>query len=274
MGAAARTEVPFIVSGPEIIFRVAPVTSQGEMFCTAMETGSWVTGSDGRPCYGSLGVLLDDALGYAIVPSRPAGQWATTTETSVSFCAPIPAVASTVRAQSRVVAIDPSGGMAQVEVTDAAGQLVAFGTQRMRWVRGTPADLNGAATHPALPARPPSESPTFQQFGVSISATAAGAVLTLPPRQVLANPMGALHGGILFWASEIAGHAAVQRPGEGLSTASVHIAFVRPGTVTEPTVFEAVTLHRGRTLAVSQVTSRNAAGKTCTLATVTCHRTG
>jgi acyl-coenzyme A thioesterase PaaI-like protein len=36
-------------------------------------------------------------------------------------------------------------------------------------------------------------------------------------------------------------------------------------------VFEASTVHRGRTLAVAQVTSRNAAGKICTLATVTSH---
>jgi uncharacterized protein (TIGR00369 family) len=271
MGAAPRTDVPFIMGGPEIIFRVAPVISREKTFGSAMETGNWVTGPDGRPCSGSLGVLIDDALGYAVVHSRPAGQWATTIETSVSFCAPIPAGASILRARSRVVAIDPSGGMAQVDVTDAAGQLVAFGTQRMRWVRGTPADLNGAAT---LPARPPSESPAFRQLGASISATAAGAVLTLPARQALSNPMGALHGGILFWASEIAGHAAVQRPGESLTTASVHITYVRPGTVTEPAVFEAVTLHRGRTLAVSQVTSRNAAGKTCTVATVTCHHAG
>lgn len=270
MGAAPRAEVPFIVGGPEITFRVAPVVAREEIFWGAMETGRWVTGPDGRPCFGSLGVLLDDALGYAVVHSRPAGCWATTVETSVSFCAPVPAGATTLRAQSRVVTIGPSGGVAQVSVTDAAGQVVAFGTQRMRWISWTPAAADGAGPSPA---RPPSETPVLQQLGGSISATAEGAVLTLPPRPSLVNPMGVLHGGILFWASEMAGHAAVQRPGAGLTTASVHIAYVRPGPVTEPTVFEAVTLHRGRTLAVSQVTSRNAAGKTCTLATVTCHRT-
>jgi uncharacterized protein (TIGR00369 family) len=274
MGAAPRTEVPFIMCGPEVIFRVAPVTSRGEMFCGAMETGSWVTGPDGHPCFGSLGVLLDDALGYPVVHSRPADRWATSTEISVSFCAPIPADASTLRAESRVITLGPAGGVGQVCVTDPAGQLVAFGTQRLRWVSGTPAALDGAGTHPRSPAPAPSGAPALQQLGASISATAEGAVLTLPPQQALSNPMGALHGGILFCASEMAGHAAVQRPGEGLTTASVHIAYVRPGTVTEPTAFEAVTLHRGRTLAVSQVTSRNAAGKTCTLATVTCHRTG
>jgi uncharacterized protein (TIGR00369 family) len=272
MGAAPRAEVPFIVGGPEIIFRVAPVVAREETFLGAMETGRWVTGPDGRPCSGSLGVLLDDTLGYAVVHSRPADCWATTVETSVSFCAPIPAGASTLRAQSRAVTIGPSGGVAQVNVTDATGQPVAFGTQRMRWISWTPYYLDGAGTHAPSDAGPPSEAPTLEQLGGSISATATGAVLTLPPRPTLVNPMGILHGGISFCASEMAGRAAVQRPGADLTTASVHITFVRPGPVSEPAIFEAVTLHRGRTLAVSQVTSRNAAGKTCTLATVTCHR--
>lgn len=267
------TAIPFIVGGPEIAFRVAPVISEGEMFRGAMETGRWVIGPDGHPCFGALGVLIDDALGYPVVVSRPAGWWATSTEISVSFCAPIPAGVSALQAESSVVTVGPSGGVAQVRVTDADGQLVAFGTQRLRWVSGTPAALDGAGTGPGIsPAEPPREAPALQQLGASISATAKGAVLTLPPQPALSNPMGALHGGILFCASELAGHAAVQRPGAPLTTASIHIAYVRPGSVTEPTVFEAITLHRGRTLAVAQVTSRNASGKACTLATVTCHR--
>lgn len=273
---SVRAEIPFIVGGPEIAFRVAPVIARGETFLGGMETGPWVTGPDGRSCFGALGVLIDDALGYPIVVSRPAGCWATSTEISVSFCGPVPPGASALRAESRVVTVGPSGGVAQVSVTDAAGEPVAFGTQRLRWIPETPAALNGTQLPAALndtapPVGAPSEVPVLQQLGASISATAEGAVLTLPPRPALANPMGRLHGGILFCASELAGHAAVQRPEAALTTASVHIAYVRPGPVTEPIVFEAVTLHRGRTLAIAQVTSRNASGKPCTLATVTCH---
>ena len=116
---------------------------------------------------------------------------------------------------------------------------------------------------PRVKARPP--------VGRALTRTPGAATLVLPGSGTLVNPMGNLHGGIMFCASELAGHAAVQSMDYPLTTASVTITYLRPGLATGPTVFEASTVHRGRTLAVTQVTSRNAAGKICTLATVTSH---
>jgi uncharacterized protein (TIGR00369 family) len=116
------------------------------------------------------------------------------------------------------------------------------------------------------------EAGALELLGASLVRTPDGATLVLPGSGTVVNPMGNLHGGIMFCASELAGHAAVQSADYPLMTASVTITYLRPGAATGPTVFEASTVYRGRTLAVTQVTSRNAAGKICTLATVTCHR--
>jgi len=266
------TEVPFLAGGPERAFRVGPVTACGEAFRGTMATGRWVLGPDGHPSCGALGVLIDDVLGYPVVAARPAGYWAVSTEISVDFCAPVPAGGAGLEAESRVVHRDSSGGLAEARVRDAAGGVIASGRQRLRFIPGTPAALAAGGPGPEPPAGPPRQSPALDQVGATLSATADGAVLHLPLGPAVANPMGTLHGGIMFCATEMAGHAAVQRPGSSLSTASVHISYLRPGPVVGRVTFEAVTLHRGRTLALSRVAGRNEAGKICTLATVTCHR--
>lgn len=272
--AAAGAEVPFLIGGPESAFRVAPVSSHGEVYRGTMDTGSWVIGPDGLPSFGSLGVLIDDVLGYPVVHSRPADHWATSTEISVDFCAPVPADGSRLQAESRVVCLSASGGLAQARVLDATGAIIAVGKQRLRFIQGTPAALTAEGASQEAPAWGHREAPALEQLGAAIAPTSGGAILTLPVGPAASNPMGTLHGGIMFCASEMAGHAAVQRAGFPLATASVSIAYLRPGPVVGQVTFEAVTLHRGRTLAVAQVVSRTAADKTCTFATVTCHRPG
>jgi uncharacterized protein (TIGR00369 family) len=268
------TEVPFVAGGPESVFRVGPVIACGDVFRGTMATGGWVLGPDGHPSCGALGVLIDDVLGYPVVAARPAGCWAVSTEISVDFCAPVPPGDAGLEAESRVVHRDSSGGLAEARVLDAAGRVIASGRQRLRFIPGTPAALAPGGPGSGAPAGPPGQAPALDQLGATMSPTADGAVLHLPLGPAVANPMGTLHGGIMFCATELAGHAAVQRPGSFLSTASVHISYLRPGPVVGRVTFEAVTLHRGRTLAVSQVAGRNEAGKVCTLATVTCHRAG
>jgi uncharacterized protein (TIGR00369 family) len=237
-----------------------------------METGDWVIGPDGTPCAGSLGVFVDDILGYPVVHARPPGHWAASTEISVSFCGPLPQGGSTVHAESRLVSLSASGGLAQARVFDASGRTIALGSQRLRFIPGTPAALSpgGTATEHAghqIPA-----GTTLDQMGASLSQSEGGVCLALPLGPSVSNPMGTLHGGIMLCASELAGHAAVQSRDHPLTTSSVSIAYLRPGPVEGKAAFEATVLHRGRTLAVAQVASRTPHGKICTLATVTCHR--
>jgi uncharacterized protein (TIGR00369 family) len=249
------------------MFRVAPITAAAGIYRASMGTGSWTMGPDGQPCAGSAGVLADVALGYPVVAVGGASRWAVSIELTVDFCAPLPQDGQPLRSESSVIALSPSGGLTQGRFTGADGSLVAVGKQRMRF---TPADGDGLpAVEP--PGGSPPEADALGQLGAALTRTPTGATLVLPGSGTLVNPMGNLHGGIMFCASELAGHAAVQSGDYPLTTASVTITYLRPGPATGPTVFEASTVYRGRTLAVAQVTSRNAAGKICTLATVTSH---
>jgi uncharacterized protein (TIGR00369 family) len=267
--AQSDTEMPFVLGGPESAFRVGSLTAHGEVFSGTMETGNWVIGPDAAPCFGSLGVLVDDILGYPIVRSRPPGNWATSTEISVSFCAPIPAGRSVLQAESSIISLTRSGGLSQARVFDAAGQTIAIASQRLRFIPGSPGDLS-ASREAAQAAGWNPDATTLGLLGASLSRSAGGAALALPLGPLVSNPMGTLHGGIMLCASELAGHAAVQSADHPLTTTSVHIAYLRPGPVQGQATFEATILHRGRTLAVAQVVNRSPSGKICTLATVTC----
>jgi uncharacterized protein (TIGR00369 family) len=304
-GPGADDGTPFLVGGPERTFRLSPVTTAGSVYHVSMGTGSWTTGPDGQSCAGSVGVMADVALGYPVVAESGDGRWAISIEMSVDFCAPLPQGGHRLRSESSVVSLSQSGGLVQARFISPDGTLVAAGKQLMRFTVADRSKLTGAeaGTWQARPgdavpagieptnagpadAVSPGEGPlngatpgaglreadTLRQLGASLTRTPEGATLVLPGSGTVLNPMGNLHGGIMFCASELAGHAAVQSADYPLVTASVTITFLRPGPATGQTVFEASTVYRGRTLAVAQVTSRNAAGKICTLATVTSHR--
>jgi uncharacterized protein (TIGR00369 family) len=287
-GPGADDRTPFLVGGPERMFRLSPVTTAGSVYHVSMGTGSWTTGPDGQSCAGSVGVMADVALGYPVVAESGDGRWAISIEMSVDFCAPLPRGGHRLRSESSVVSLSPSGGLVQARFISPDGTLVAAGKQLMRFTVADRSQLTGAEARTwqarpgeAVPAEavpadavPADAEPadTLRQLGASLTRTPEGATLVLPGRGTVLNPMGNLHGGIMFCASELAGHAAVQSADYPLVTASVTITFLRPGPATGQTVFEASTVYRGRTLAVAQVTSRNAAGKICTVATVTSHR--
>ena len=58
-----RPRTPFVAGGPEGLFRVGPVVSDGDRTRATMRTGDWMLSPGGQPCRGSLGVLADDILG-------------------------------------------------------------------------------------------------------------------------------------------------------------------------------------------------------------------
>lgn len=273
MTATSRpsTELPFVVCGAESAFRVGPIRADGDTIHAAMQTGSWTEGPDGRPSFGSLGVLVDDMLGYAIVKARPEGYWATSTEIHVEFSDHIPLDGTPLYAESQAVVLDPSSGLAQGQIFDSSGRTIAIGSERLRFIPGTPAALAMAANPASAPVFAPRQGNTLEQLDGALNRHNGGASLTFPLGPAVSNPMGTLHGGIMLCATEMVGRHAVQSKEHPLMTAAVHIAYLRPGPVEGRVTFEATTVHRGRRLAVAQVVSHNAEGKMCTHAMVTSH---
>ena len=259
----------FFYAEPEALFRVGPLELTGEHSTGEMLVGSWMRDRSGRPSRGAQFVLVDDAFGVAALVHRPAGRWAVTTELSLDFAADVPLTNVALFAAADLVAEDAEGGLARGTVRDADGRLLAVGTARVRYSDQLPAQL-------ADPARmmlphfertvPGPEGPVEDLLGAIF--TEGG--LELPPSPLLANSMGPMHGGVLGCASELLAVTTARRTDDRFVTSSIHIAFVRPASATEVVTFTAVAKHAGRTLQVYEVTSRNAGGKPCTIATVTC----
>ena len=57
------------------------------------------SGPSGLPCAGSLAVLVDNALGYAMIAELPKGCWSVSAEISIELCAAIPIDGSLLRAE-------------------------------------------------------------------------------------------------------------------------------------------------------------------------------
>jgi uncharacterized protein (TIGR00369 family) len=271
-----RPRTPFIAGGPESLFRLGPVTNDRDLTRASMRTGDWMLSPEGAPCRGSLGVLADDVLGYAVVAERPEGHWAVSTEISVSFCSAMPIDGTTLYAESYAVEFDLVGGLSKGRIVDRLGRTIALGTERVRFVRETPSSpaycVGAGAFVGPVGLTDSHHLSTADLLGATTRQTDFGATLELTAGLDLSNPMGSLHGGISLCASEIAGLAALQSSSHPLVTTSVHIAYLRPVLLDGQVSYSAKALHRGRTLGVAQVVSHNSAGQTCTVATVTCHQ--
>ena len=262
------TALPFVATGVEALFRVTPVTGDATHGTSTMTTGPWMADERGLPCRGALGVLMDDVTGYPITARAPAGHWSVTTELHLDFSRSPALDGSVLRAESQVVTEDPDGGLATSRVVDESGRVVALASARLRFVA---ADMpTGSVPDHVAPARMNATS-IIELLGAHHRRDNAAAGLELEPSESLRNPLGNVHGGVLLCASELAGHSAVT-PHAEFQTTSIAMAFVRPCPGTEPITFAPRMIYRGRTFAVVQVAGRNRSGKTCTTATITCHR--
>ncbi|KAF0963472.1 PaaI family thioesterase [Rhodococcus sp. T7] len=260
--------LPFISAGAEALFRVAPVIGDATHGKSRMQTGPWMSDERGLPCRGALGVLMDDVTGYPIAARIPAGQWAVTTELHLDFSLSPAVDGSILHAESSVVSSDADGGLATGRAVDESGQVVAIASARLRFVA---AEITTGIADDYVPPIVPSASSIIELLGAHHRRDNAAAGLELEAAESHCNPLGNVHGGILLCASEIAGLSAVT-PEPEFQTTSIAMAFVRPCPGTEPLTFAPRVIYRGRSFAVVQVAARNRAGKTCTTATVTCHR--
>ena len=255
-----ETSGTIVSGGPERLFRIDSVVPGRTSVTGSMTTGPWSAGPDGQPCAGSLGVLVDNVLGYAIQGRRPEHQWSVSTEISIDFLADFPTNGSPLYAEGRVLQIDAIGGMASGQVIDSTGRVIAHCRQRGRFVPQSPG-ITAATSNNHLP--------TVDTATIIGARRAKTPDLSLEVTAELGNPLGNLHGGVSLCASELAGIAALRSSNQALVTASIHIAYVRPAPVGTHLLFSPTVLHRGRTFALVQVVSTNETGKPCTIATIT-----
>jgi uncharacterized protein (TIGR00369 family) len=281
--AEKRQPLLVMAGGPERAFRVGRAEPAGDGapgdVTSTMVTGPWLTGPAAAPVGGTLGVLVDNALAFALLHDVRPPMWSVSAEISLDVCGPVPADGSLLTARARRVHFGEKGGLSSGVVTGPDGAVIAQCSQHTRWVSGpstfefdprawaesaaanaVPADVVAAAGGPAS---------LTELLGARIRAADGCAELEIGVTNELANPLGNLHGGVTFCACDLAAHAALASVGGPSHTASVHVAYPRPLTPGTTARFEAQVLHSGRSLGVVRVTARNDAGKPCVVASVT-----
>ncbi|MDQ1661395.1 MAG: hypothetical protein QOJ68_1375 [Blastococcus sp.] len=262
--------VQFLPGAAEAAFGVGNVIGDRTLTSGVMQTGPWSLDGDGRSCPGSLGVLIDDVLGYAVVSARPPGHWAVSTEIHADFARELPAPGAWLRAESSAVALSVTGGVASGVVRNAAGDVIAAATERLQFVPGEPSALSEAGTvEPVATGGGVAPASVTELLGARRTGSPGGAGLRFLPSEQLANPVGNLHGGVLFCAAGLAGQWALELGAAPLVLSSVHLMFVRPIRLHAEVRLEATAAHRGRTLGVAQVVVTDPGGRVCALATVT-----
>ena len=266
MTSDTPTALRFFSTGAEKLFRVSDVTGNDSHGFSEMVTGPWLADDHGRPCRGTLGVVMDDVMGHLVSGMTPEGFWAVSTEIHLDFVADPPVDGSVLRAESWMLGRGARTGLAGGRVVDAQGRLIACGSTRLQTVPLTDPPGAPAVSSEDLNSRLRADS-IIELLGAEHPRGAGG--LEFGPSPVLANPMGNIHGGVLLCASEITGSTALSADA-GFRATSIHISYLRPCPSDQPVTFAPKIVHRGRSLGIVEVTCRNTAGKTCTTATVTC----
>ncbi|MDI6909234.1 hotdog domain-containing protein [Nocardioides sp.] len=203
-------------------------------------------GPDGLPAAGSIGVLVDDALGFAIIGASTGHLWSVSLEVSIDFLHPLPS------APLRLLATGRPGnevaGYGHGAVTTSDGTVVAHARQHGRYV---------PAPH-SFPELPASSAERFPDTIEDLLATEVhhvdgAVVLRLADAGPWLNGLGVLHGGVAICAAEAAAAHATLDAATTMQTTSMTLAFTRPMSGEHDLEFRARTLHGGRTARVIEV---------------------
>lgn len=269
MTTVEQPKLPLVPSGPEALFGVDDVQVEGSEITAQMPTGPWLAGADGQACAGSVGVLLDDVLGYALILGHSQTRWAVSAEIAIDLVGDLPLTPGLLRGRGRAVASDDRTALSLATLTDPAGTVLAHARQRGRYIeRG---DIGSTPFDPTTVADP-DRSGDVQALVIADESTSFcedGLDLTVPLR--LGNEFGSLHGGITICLSDWVAARLLTDGGPPLRTASIHVAFVRPVPVGRGFRLRASAQHRGRGFAVVHVVGSLDDGSVCTIATVTAH---
>lgn len=253
---APRTEaqparVRVVHDNPAHLFGIDTPRQYGWRVRASAPSGPHLLGPDGRVALGSIGVLVDEVLGYAVMAGLGDGAWSISTEIWIDLLGGALPAEGDLTAEATSI---QHGSFSTGEVRAQDGSLLASCRQRGRRV-----DFDASTVEPRTvrPPRPGGES-VAELLGLDL----AGSRTTLVVAENHVNPRGLLHGGVSLAACEVAATAARVAAGSFLATTSIHVAHTRPvplGSVVELVVEPR---HAGRTLWLSDVHAL-VDGKTC-----------
>jgi uncharacterized protein (TIGR00369 family) len=257
----------FLPGGPEALFAVDGFAYADGEVRARMRLGPW---SDGPGGAGSIGVLADNILGYALISRAPAERWSVSTEISLDFLRPLPGNGTWLSARGRTVHTGPATGLAEGSVFGEDGQLIARSRQWGKFVDRGPVPATSGDVRSGGHATAGLLAGLRQEIG----AAGGHARLRFDVADELVNPHGTLHGGVTLWAAGLVAGAALSTLTTALNPASITVSYLRPFPHRDVAEFQAEVVSRGRSLALTRVTGRNQAGKPCIVAAVHHHSLG
>lgn len=232
-----------------------------------VRVGAWSVDGDGIPRPGALATALDHVLGESLAMHRPEGWWTTTSELTLDFLAPFDRE-TRLQATADPIQVEYRGGYAQARLIDEHGYVVAQGSA---WAHHLPPRGEGAPPVGRPSSEPASTVATIEDHLrlERLPSPADSVLLTLPASASWTNVFGSLHGGVWTCLSEVAAAQLVSEHNPTLTTARLHVAFVRPARGGGPVTVTARARHVGSAFAVVEVLGRAADDTLCTISTVT-----
>lgn len=277
-----REATPVAFSRVEETHLIEDVTFDADRTVVRARSGPWSRLPDGRSGAGSLGVLVDNALGYDAGRWAPADGWIVTREIRVDYLGDVPGDRQLLTATGTADRPLGSAGFGFGEVLDAAGRVIARTTD---WVRyGSPfpqafahaplgsrsADLPfGEPNTPGGPACAPDALTAVSGTWAADPSTPEGHVLDVLVDGNVLNEAGSLHGGIVFAAAVLCAELVLAEARPEARVTSAHVVHVGAGRPGEQVRFVPQVPHLGRSAQLVQVNGIDSAGRLVTTATVT-----
>lgn len=264
--------VPFFRGVPEVAFGVTSVdTAGGRAVGTMTPTAGLAEAGTGFLHQGALGVLIDDTSAYAALTGRSPDQWGVSSVINVDYHAPVSG-AGELECRAAFLSRTGDWGFAAGEVRDVAGTLVATVDQRMRYLPGDSSVHERPWAQPAAA----DDLPPLVDLLRPIHCEARRAEFRLTTSRHLANPLGALHGGVGLCFSEIAARTAwnamVADEDTSFHTSNLRATYVRPGDVSQDLEVKVQVIHASRSFVVLEVAILNRDGMPVIIAQSTLHR--
>ncbi|NMO03950.1 PaaI family thioesterase [Gordonia sp. TBRC 11910] len=253
--------IQFVAGGADALMRVTPTSLDDQRAVFSIPTGPWLTDPHLGRVRSALGIPLDDVTGYVVAAGVPPGRWPVSLGIKVDFLADAPVDGTSVTLVGELVARTDVGATTRGIAYSETGDMLALVTHRSHLIHVVGRPQTAAFDGPV----PDAEAPLRE----SLAFTTVERGVVMAPTPWTANVMGNVHGGVLVVGSELAAHSMV---GEGFSTVSIDVSFLRPCDATAPTVFRGDVVHQGRTVAVVHVAAIGHGGRTCAVATVILQR--
>lgn len=233
---------------PDVLFGIDDLDVNDATVSGTMPTGPWLRGPDGMLSVGALGVLIDNVLGYRVLESCADDRWSVSTEITVEVSSGLQSPGARLSAEAESACVDEVGGLAVGRVLSEAGDVVATCSQRGRFL-----PLSRAALDPPELMAHPGRGSLAELFDLQLTPAAGRVKVQCSP--LTQNPMRNLHGGVSLCVAEMAATLALTtRFGPALSTASIHVTYLRPIPAGSSLTTSARVIHRGRSFGVVDVT--------------------